>query len=51
MRCGLQGAKLFFRSRVQLGVGKGSHGVYMYSEGSTCDLCLLFVVCDIVQEW
>ncbi|GAU38662.1 hypothetical protein TSUD_292440 [Trifolium subterraneum] len=34
MRCGLEGAKLFFRSRVQLGVRKGSNGIYMYSEGS-----------------
>ncbi|ESW03669.1 hypothetical protein PHAVU_011G032200 [Phaseolus vulgaris] len=33
MRCGLEGAKLFFRSRAQLGVGKGSRGVYMYRAG------------------
>ena len=33
MRCGLEGARLFFRSRAQLGVGKGSRGVYMYRAG------------------
>ncbi|KAJ1403538.1 hypothetical protein SESBI_27246 [Sesbania bispinosa] len=33
MRCGLEGARLFFRSRAHLGVGKGSRGVYMYSAG------------------
>lgn len=33
MRCGLEGARLFFRSRAHLGVGKGSRGVYMYRAG------------------
>lgn len=33
MRCGLEGARLFFRSRSLLGVGKGSRGVYMYRAG------------------
>ncbi|KAG4386699.1 hypothetical protein GLYMA_11G104000v4 [Glycine max] len=34
MRCGLEGARLFFRSRAHLGSGKGSRGVYMYRAGS-----------------
>lgn len=33
MRCGLEGARLFFRSRAHLGVGKGSRGVYTYRAG------------------
>ncbi|XP_061342122.1 uncharacterized protein LOC133288390 isoform X2 [Gastrolobium bilobum] len=33
MRCGLEGARLFFRSRAHMGVGKGSRGVYMYRAG------------------
>lgn len=33
MRCGLEGARLFFRSRAHLGSGKGSRGVYMYRAG------------------
>ncbi|RYR69943.1 hypothetical protein Ahy_A03g016478 isoform E [Arachis hypogaea] len=33
MRCGLEGSRLFFRSRAQLGDGKGSRGVYMYRAG------------------
>lgn len=33
MRCGLEGSRLFFRSRAHLGVGKGSRGVYMYRAG------------------
>ena len=33
MRCGLEGARLFFRSRAHQGVGKGSRGVYMYRAG------------------
>ncbi|KAK7264152.1 hypothetical protein RJT34_31756 [Clitoria ternatea] len=33
IRCGLEGARLFFRSRAQLGAGKGSRGVYMYRAG------------------
>ncbi|XP_027353651.1 uncharacterized protein LOC113864294 isoform X1 [Abrus precatorius] len=33
MRCSLEGARLFFRSRAHLGVGKGSRGVYMYRAG------------------
>ena len=33
MRCGLEAARLYFRSRAQQGVGKGSRGVYMYRAG------------------
>ncbi|KAI4357015.1 hypothetical protein L6164_000994 [Bauhinia variegata] len=33
MRCGLEGARLYFRSRAHQGVGKGSRGVYMYRAG------------------
>lgn len=33
MRCGLEGSRLFFRSRAHLGVGKGSRGVHMYRAG------------------
>ncbi|XP_019454251.1 PREDICTED: uncharacterized protein LOC109355513 [Lupinus angustifolius] len=33
IRCGLEGARLFFRSRVHLGVAQGNRGVYMYRAG------------------
>lgn len=33
LRCGLEASRLYFRSRAQLGVGKGSRGVYMYRAG------------------
>lgn len=39
MRCGLEGARLFFRSRAHLGVGKGSRGVYMYRAGRALEDC------------
>lgn len=38
MRCGLEGARLFFRSRAHLGVGKGSRGVHMYRAGRYMNL-------------
>ncbi|KAF5750016.1 hypothetical protein HS088_TW03G00345 [Tripterygium wilfordii] len=36
MRCGLEAARLYFRSRAQ-GVGKGSRGVYMYRAGRSLE--------------
>ncbi|XP_004297760.1 PREDICTED: uncharacterized protein LOC101297139 [Fragaria vesca subsp. vesca] len=33
LRCGLEASRLYFRSRAQLGAGKGSRGVYMYRAG------------------
>lgn len=33
MRCGLEGSRLFFRSRAHLGGGKASRGVHMYRAG------------------
>ncbi|KAJ7954508.1 U-box domain-containing protein [Quillaja saponaria] len=33
MRCGLEAARLYFRSRAQQSAGKGSRGVYMYRAG------------------
>lgn len=33
LRCGLEASRLYFRSRAQLGAGKGGRGVYMYRAG------------------
>ncbi|XP_061989979.1 uncharacterized protein LOC133708530 isoform X2 [Rosa rugosa] len=33
LRCGVEASRLYFRSRAQLGAGKGSRGVYMYRAG------------------
>ncbi|PON60945.1 Isopenicillin N synthase [Parasponia andersonii] len=33
MRCGLEAARLYFRTRAQQGGGKGGRGVYMYRAG------------------
>ncbi|KAM2329782.1 uncharacterized protein LOC126608716 [Malus sylvestris] len=33
LRCGLEASRLYFRSRAQLGAGKGSRGVHMYRAG------------------
>ncbi|GMP92487.1 hypothetical protein CsSME_00042701 [Camellia sinensis var. sinensis] len=39
MRCGLEAARLYFRTRAQ-NSGKGSRGVYIYRAGSSCDRAL-----------